>query len=304
MNSFLIALANPLFHALANHLDKYIISRYLKHSSVGALVLITSLFSVVALPIIFVLNPGVLNSIPFNNIVILAINGGFLVLAMTFYFYALKEDEASLVAPFFQLVPVFGFFLGYFILGETLLKNQIAGALLIAIGGAFLSVYFSGHKIKFRKRLTLLMLGSSLLYSANAVIFKSIAQHQGFLDSLFWDMLGKCIFGGVLFIFATSFRKDLIRLIKVNNFSVIGYLFLAETFTLIGEVALIFAVLSAPVALIQSIGGLQPLFVLIIGVFITLFLPKFGKESLQRNDILQKSIGVSIITVGVYFLSF
>src|SRR6185503_10798773 len=112
MNWFLIALINPVAHAFANHLDKYILSRFLKGGSAGSFILFMSLFAVVALPVILILNPGVFSSITALRAIVLMINGGFLVAAILFYIYALNLDEASFVGPFFQLVPVFGFFLG------------------------------------------------------------------------------------------------------------------------------------------------------------------------------------------------
>lgn len=303
MNPFFIALLNPLFHAIANHTDKYIISKYIKGVGVGALVLISSFFSAIVLPFVYIVNPDVLTSVPFYQGLVLALNGAFLMLGIICYFYALAEDETSLVAPFFQLIPVFGFIIGYFALGETLLGNQIAGSILIILGGIFLSLKFGEGKIKLKTKLIVLMLGSSLLYAINAVIFKSIAIHQGFLDSLFWDMLGKFALGVILFLLVIPYRQAFIKVVKTNRALIIFWLLVTEFLTLVGEIALIFAVLYAPVALIQSIGGLQPLFVLILGIIITVFFPKFGQESLNKSVLLQKSIGVAVITAGVYFLS-
>src|SRR3990167_8405434 len=115
---FFIALIPPLVHASVNHIDKHLISKYLKGGEVGSLVLFSALFAVVALPIIVWMDPAVV-SISQNDAVLLMINGGLLVGAYICYFYALNKDEASIVVPLFQLVPLFGFGLGYFFLGET-----------------------------------------------------------------------------------------------------------------------------------------------------------------------------------------
>ena len=42
------------------------------------------------------------------------------VCAAVCYLYALGIDEASFVTPFYQTVPIFAYFLGYFVLGETI----------------------------------------------------------------------------------------------------------------------------------------------------------------------------------------
>jgi drug/metabolite transporter (DMT)-like permease len=302
MNWFLIALINPVAHAFANHLDKYILSRYMKGGSVGALILFTTLLAIIILPVIVIVHPQVFDTISVFRAVILMLNGCLLSLAIIFYLYALHTDEASFVAPFFQLVPIFGIGLGYLILNEVLRQQELIGVILIVFGGILLSLELANGPLRFKKKLLLLMVGSSFFYAVNGVVFKSIAVHQGFLDSLFWDMTGKVLLGLALFALVKPYRHQFINLIKVNRFSIIGFSILTEIIGIIGEIALVLAVLFAPVALVQSVGGLQPLFVFLIGVVITLFLPRLGQESLQPKLLLQKIAGIVLMTAGVYAL--
>lgn len=302
MNWFLIALINPVVHAFVNHFDKFLLSKYLKGGTVGALILFSSLFAVFALPIIYFFDPNVIGSLTGLQILVLMVNGVFLTLAIIFYLYALDSDEASYVAPFFQLIPVFGFIVGYLLLGEVLAGGQLLGGSLIVFGSLLLSLELNGSGTRVKKKLVLLMLGSSFFYAINAVIFKSIASEAGFLTSVFWDMTGKFVFGVILFAAVKSYREQFLYLIRASGKAVVGLNVLNEIMSLVGEFALVFAVLFAPVALVQSVGGLQPMFVLIFGVIITLFFPSFGQESFQRKHLAQKIIGIVIITVGVYLL--
>ena len=303
MNWLFIALLNPVFHAFNNHIDKYILNRYMKGGSVGAIILFMALFSIVALPVIYALHPTIFNNINWLNTIILIANGCLLVLAILFYFYALNDDEASFVAPFFQLIPVIGFILSYLILGEVLQGKQIWAAAIIVAGSFILSLDLSKRKTKFRQRMILLMLASSFFYAINAVIFKAVAIHQGFLDSLFWDMSGKFLFGVVLFLSIKPYREQFLHVIKVNKFFVIELSMFNELISLIAEAALVLAVLFAPVALVQSVAGLQSVFLLIIGIFLTIFLPKLAKESLTPKVLWQKIISIVIITIGVILIS-
>lgn len=302
MNWFLIALINPVAHAFINHFDKYLISKFIKGGAVGALILFSSLFAVVLLPILLIIDFGILSNITLFRAVILMVNGTFLTLAILLYLYALEHEEASIVAPLFQLIPVFGFIAGYFILGETISGNEIAAAALIIVGGAVLSMEFAGRKSKLKWRLVALMIGSSLFYAVNAVIFKSIAVDQGFTDSLFWDMLGKVLLGVGLFLGVKSYRDQFLNLLKSNRYTVIGLNVINEIIGLVGEVALIFAVLFAPVVLVQSVGGLQPMFVFLFAILFTFLFPSFAKESFAKRDLIQKVLGIVIITAGVYLL--
>lgn len=302
MNWFLIALINPIAHAFINHFDKYLISKFIKGGAVGALILFSSLFAVVLLPILFVINPEILTGITTFRAAVLMVNGTFLTIAILLYLYAIESEEASIVAPLFQLIPVFGFIFGYFILGETISGNEMWAAALIVIGGIILSLELAGRGTRFKWKLALLMLGSSIFYAVNAVIFKSIAVEQGFVDALFWDMLGKVLLGIVLFLAVRSYREQFINLLKSNKYTIIGLNVVNEIIGLAGEIALILAVMFAPVVLVQSVGGLQPMFVFLFAVLFTVFLPKFAQESFTKKDIAQKVIGIVIITAGVYLL--
>lgn len=302
MNWFLIALINPIAHAFVNHFDKYLLSKYVKGGTVGALILFSSLFAVFALPIIYFINPGVIGGITFMQGVILMVNGAFLTIGIILYLYAIDSDEASYVAPFMQFYPVFGFILGFLLLKEVLSVNQIFAGVLIVVGSIILSYELTPGKKKFKLRLVALMLGACFFYSINAVIFKMIAVDEGFTTSLFWDMAGKFVFGLILFLSLKSYQTEFIGMIKNNGIKVVILNVINEIIGLVGEIATVFAVLFAPVAMVQSLTGLQPVFVLILGIFLTLVFPKFVKESLSRNHLLQKIIGVVIVTVGVFLL--
>lgn len=73
MRWFFIALIGPILYAFANHTDKYLISRYFKNGEVGALIIFSSIFSIIALPIVLFIHPTVFN-VSFFQGVVLAIN--------------------------------------------------------------------------------------------------------------------------------------------------------------------------------------------------------------------------------------
>lgn len=303
MQWFLIALVNPIAHAFVNHFDKYLISKYFRDVSVGVLILFSALFAIFALPILFFLSPTVFSSVTWSQALILMVNGCLLVVAIMFYLYALESDEASVVAPLFQLIPVFGFIFGFFILGETLEVGQVIPGTIILLGSILLSLELGENGTKFKTKLALLMLGSSLFYGLNAVVFKAVAVELGFVNSLFWDMTGKVVLGLVLFCLIKSYRVHFLDLLKRSRTSLILLNSINEVIGLAGEIALVLAVLFAPVVLVQLVGGLQPLFVFIFGLLITLLFPRFGQESLQTRHLIQKIVGIVVISVGAYYLT-
>ncbi len=76
MNWFFLALIGPLLYASTNHIDKVLLEKYFKVGGVGALMLFSSLLSVLALPIFYLADPTVL-SVGNKHIFVLALVGFF-----------------------------------------------------------------------------------------------------------------------------------------------------------------------------------------------------------------------------------
>jgi drug/metabolite transporter (DMT)-like permease len=301
MNWFLIALIGPVLYAISNHIDKYILERYFKDGEAGAVVLFSSLFSVIALPIIYIIDPEVF-SLSIKTSVILLLNGSLNIFCLILYFKALRDDDVSTVVPFYQMIPVFSFILGYFVLGEVLSLRQIFACVLIIIGAIILSFDLTGAKIYLKKRVVFLMLLSAFLYGVEGVIFKFIAMEQGIWVSAFWDFSGNLLIGVLLFIFVASYRKDFLWVMKVNSLSALSVCSFNEFIFLIAEGSYLYAVMLAPVVLINTVNGFQPAFVFILGIILTLFFPKIVREPISKNILIQKISAIGVITAGTVIL--
>jgi drug/metabolite transporter (DMT)-like permease len=170
MSWFFIALCAPFLLACANHNDKFLLSRYLREKSIGSIVILSSLFSGVAIPIVLFIQPDACD-IGLIQGSALVVTGMSSILAAVCYLHALAIDEASFVTPFNQTVPVFAYFLGYSILGETITLVQGLGSFVIIIGALALSFEFGRRGMRFKRNVVALMLGASLLSAVNGVIF-------------------------------------------------------------------------------------------------------------------------------------
>src|SRR5438874_7741302 len=127
MTWFWLALAAQFLFSAGTHVDKYLISKYLKGAAPGSLIIFSSLFGFVVMPAAYAIHPNVLDiSLPHVGILV---GGGFLnITAIVLYLYALSRDEASVVAPLFQMIPIFSYALAFVVLHETLSAKQMAGA--------------------------------------------------------------------------------------------------------------------------------------------------------------------------------
>jgi drug/metabolite transporter (DMT)-like permease len=302
MNWFFIALWAPFLLACANHNDKFLLSRYLKDKSIGAIVVFSSLFSGVAIPIVLLIQPDVYEVSLVQGSALVAI-GILSVCAAVCYLYALDLDEASFVTPFYQTVPIFAYVLGYFILGETITLAQGLGSSVIVVGALALSLEFGRRRIRFKRNVVALMLAASLLSAINGVIFKLIAVDKGFWVSLFWGFFGQVVAGLTLVVSVPSYRRDFLDLFKQQKVAGFGLIALSKTLVSVSEAVTLYATLLAPVALVFLVNSFQPLFVFILGIVLTLFLPRVASESLAPVKMLQKGVGICLMLVGGYLIS-
>jgi drug/metabolite transporter (DMT)-like permease len=302
MSWFFIALWAPFLLACANHSDKFLLSRYLKEKSIGAIVILSSLLSAVAIPIVLLVRSDV-HDVSLVQGAAVAANGMLSVCAAVCYLYALDVDEASFVTPFLQTVPIFAYILGYFVLGETITLAQGLGSFVIMAGALALSLELGQRGMRFRRTVVALMLGASFLSAINGVIFKLVAIDRGFWVSVFWGLVGQVLAGLILLVGVPSYRRDFLDLFRRQAVAAVGVIALSKTLFSISEAVTLYATLLAPVALVLLVNSFQPVFVFALGALLTLFFPRLAEESLGRVKMLQKAAGIGLMLVGGYLIS-
>ena len=300
MNWFFIALIAPVLWAITNHIDKHLINKYFKGGGVGALLIFSSLIGIFVLPLILIIQPNVFSIEPLLALLI-TFNGFLYVLGLLPYYYALRDDEASVVVPLFQTIPVFSYILAFIVLGETLTSIQIIASLLIIIGAILLSLDLNKKKLK--KKVFWLMLLASFSVALNGLIFKFVAIKGDFWTTSFWEYIGFAILSIILLIFINPYRKQFLSALKLNRIPVLSWSTANEIFNITAKMVMNFATLLAPLALVWMVNSFQPFFVLIFGVILTLFFPYLGKETLVKKHLIQKIVAIAIMFTGVYILN-
>lgn len=298
-----IALVPPALFAVSNYLDKYLLEKYFKHQGNGALIIFSSLIGFVALPFILIFTRGVFD-LPVSDAVLITINGMLYVIALLPYFAAMREDEASVAAPLFQFIPVFGYILGYFMLGEALSLAQIAASLLIVIGGFVLSFDSTPGEWRFKWRILGMMTLSSVLMALNSVAFKFFALDASYWVTSFWGYVGLGLIGVLFLLLAPISRRQFMSVFRANSAGALGINSLNELVNIIGMFILNYALLLAPVAFIFLAGAAQPLFILVYGVILTMLFPRVIEENLERRVLIQKGIAVAILVGGAFLLDY
>ena len=224
MNWFLIALIAPLAYSIANFIDKILLSKYFRSFSLFVFIIYSAITTIILLPIFIIFGGTGILQIPLNDILILIAAGICQAVAIYFYLFALYREDTSLVVPFFQLIPIFSFILGFFILNEVLSTGQIIGSAIIIFGAAILSFEIEeGKKIRFRRHVISAMILMSLLVALGGVLFKFVVVSNNFWLSNFLESVGFALVGSTIFIFRKKDRNEFFHIGIDRKDSSLGY---------------------------------------------------------------------------------
>ena len=202
------------------------------------------------------------------------------------------------------MIPVFSFILGYLFLGETLNINQIIGGIIILVSSVFISLNITEiKKIHMKWDVFLLMVFSSILYSLNFIFFKYFVVETNFFIASFWEYVGFGLFGIFLMVFIKSYREGFINVLKTNRTQVLAVNITNEIVNIIAKVSFNYATILAPVTLIWIVNGIQPFFVFLFGIILTILFPKISKEDISKRTLLQRGLAIVVITLGAYLVN-
>ncbi len=299
---FLLALVGPLLYSFSNHIDKILLTKYFKDGGVGTLILVSSLLSIIAVPLFYCIDPTVLD-VSRESILIL---GGLAILDIILlwaYLLAMKDSEASVVIVFYQLVPVLGLIFGYFILGEVITQAQLVAVAIIILGTTIVSFEIdSENNVKPRWKTVLFMSIACLCWAIELVIFKSVALEENVVRSLFWKHVALVLVGVIIFTLIPSYRKQFEIALKSNSVAILGLNALNEILYMLGTMAVAFAAMLAQVGLVLLTETYQAIFVFAIGIVLTTYFPHISEENIKAKNLWQKFFAICVTGIGTYLL--
>ncbi len=304
MNWFFIALGAPFLWAFVNIADHYLISKYSKKDkerSSGGLVIFSSFIGFFIAFFILIFNSGVFD-IPTSDKVLLLFAGALTVVWIVLYLFTLEIEDVSAVVPWFLSVPVFGYVLGYFFLGEILATQQVIGSVVIFLGLILLSINFSGDAKTLKKKPLLYMTLACFLIAVSGVIFKYVTVEDNFWVSSFWEYMGLGITGLLIYIFSSKHRAEFMHMNTEGGKNIFLVNVLSELMTISGNLLTNFALLLAPVTMVFLVGSFQPAIVLFMTLVATKFFPDIVKEDTSRKILFPKILSIFIIILGSVIL--
>jgi transporter family protein len=293
------ALVGTVFFSAAGVLDKFLLSSYTCDSKAYIIcqVLAQQVFTIPILAII-----GIDFVYP-ESAMAMAL-GALQLLPSLFYLRAVQVEEASRVAALEYFYPVFVFLGAFLFLGESLAPKHCIGGLLLVI-----SVLLISYKHKGKGSFSLSPLSPALRpfisYWISMAIYcialKYLLASMNEWQLYAWSSLGS-LMAALPLLLNPSVRVEVLGFFKSGT-SAVGTLVSEETFMFLGIIFSIFAYALGSVALVTSVGALQPMMTLILVVVLGIFLPGRVKEELDRNSLIQKGLSSIVIIIGIYLVS-
>lgn len=291
----LFSILTALFWASANIIDKFIFTRWVVRPIIP--VIVGGIIGLLASLIIY-LTQGFVELSMINTFWgILA--GIFYVLSILFYFKAVKIEEISRVIPLYYLMNFFILFLAFIFLGEVLTPIKYLGVFFLAIGAILVSQKDSIN-FKFNKAFWFMVLASGAI-AVSTVITKYLLNFADYW-TIFSYTRGIGAMIALLPVIYLNFN-DLIGEVKKNGKKTIGLMSVSETLNVSGGLFITLAISVGSVTLVNALASVQPFFVLLFALIISIFYPAIFKEDIKKANIFIKVIAIILIFIGVILIT-
>ncbi|MEA3342763.1 MAG: EamA family transporter [archaeon] len=298
MESWLIyTIITYFLWALTNVIDKSFLDKKFKRPFIYAL--FGGLFHLA----VIILIPFVGFSMPaLSNVIIGLFAGSLHLICLIIYFKALSHDDASIVVPLGSITALMVLVLSFIFLGESLSEREFIAFFFFLSGGVLLSIKNSMFKkIQFTPALKYILI-SSFMFACTLILMKYTFNNVPFFEGFILLRMGTVL--ACVILLAKKENRSPLK-IQYNELALKPKLVFASN-QIIGISGLFFlslAISLGSVSLINAAQGTQYLFLFLLALICTRFLPKLFKEELNKEIIAKKAIAILLISIAVYLLN-
>lgn len=290
--------------SLTNIVDKHLTHKHASDGNVWGILILSCLFPAILLPIAY--NFSVTEIMIHSSVTPLFFSGVLMVAWIYFYLKALSEEDTSVVMTLLVLAPVFGLLLGRIFLGEVISVNQLLASFLIIAGALVISYKKSDSSVSFTQHYRVLFYAiiASCIIGLMLTFFKGGTSDGDVWYSIFWRSSGMVVTGIFLCMFVPKVQDKFLDLIAEYSRTTIGLNTLNESLTLVGDVLFGFAVLLAPIMIIQTTESYQPFFIIVISFILARLGVTSVEEKYDSKTLLLRLTSILLVCAGSILLLF
>lgn len=282
-------------------MDKFILAK-----SVSKPIVFVFYSTIFVLPTFLLLPFGINMPTVWTDYMIFGISGFCFALALWTLYIAIQASEISHVGPLVGAVmPFFILFLSRIFLGEKLGPYGVLAAVILIVGSLVISFDFNEKKRGWHGAMSWGIL-TGFLFAVSHVISKYAYDSYGFYSGFVLTKLPIGIFGGILLLSPTVralfAKKQKTSADKAHNKKVFILVVGDIGLGVVAATMLQYATALGSVTLVNALAGAQYAMLIIFVALISRFFPKILKETFTKKEIIQKSVAVVIISLGLVLL--
>ena len=283
--------------AFCSLIDKIVISKGHIRSPFVYIVLngVTNIF------LIFLLPFTSFEPLKFTDFLIVLFAGAAHSTAVTLYYKAVQYDEISRIKVMNQLSPVFVLILSILFLGEILTKIHFIGFILL-LGAGMMVSYRNGKKSFMLSKAFYYMLAAAFVDAFGIIAEKHILNVTSFWNAFLWLRLASFVSLAVLLV--PSVRNDFISTFKGMKTRIKQLLGFKMIIDFLAFIFAVYALFKGPASLVTVLSSsVGPLFMFLIALLFSIYLPKIVKEAAGKKIILIKISAIALIIAGIVFVN-
>ncbi len=296
-----LAVASYFFTAIANIIDKLVLTKYLKAPAIYAFYVgFLGILAIVLLP--FGVTLPAMGELLFS----LLVGAGFIISLYVMYAGFLRGETTRVATLIGGSLPIYTFALSYLFLGERLDMNELFAFIFLIAGMAVLSseaVVRSVRKQRTNSYIRIALI-AGLLFSLTFVGTDLVYTQQSFIAGFFWMRMG-AVLAALGLLLVPTWRKLIVADIKApqqEQSKSKGLIMTNQVIGACGFILLNLAIDAGSVTLVNAMQGLQYVFIFILAAVIGRFVPEV-REAATRRSVIEKVVAMILIMTGLVFLA-
>jgi drug/metabolite transporter (DMT)-like permease len=257
--------------------------------------------------LIFLLAPFVDFFVPsLSNFLLACLVGALFIVALFWFYKALRLFEASRVVPVVgALSPIFSFVIAFFFAGAREEFFFLKGlAFFFLVSGSF---FIALERTKVSWKSFVFSSVSAFFFSLFFILQKNLFQSMNsFWNSLIWMSVGSFLVALFFFAFFKETRQGVSLHKKAFDKKTAFLFFVNKAFSGLGGLMQRWAVFLTPgfieVPLVQGLQGIQYAFLFLLTLVFSRRFPTILKEEISKKIVLKKSLAIAMITIGLALL--
>ena len=197
--------------------------------------------------------------------------------------------------------PIFIFALTWLFWGPQLISNTNILAFVLLVLGSFLISF--ERKSKTNASYLKITLLAALLFSLDYIFSKKVFLYypNNFLEGFIWMRVFVFLFA-LIFLISKNNRKEIFKKQNITDRKTQIIFICTHSSGGIANVLQGFAISLAPIAflpIVNSLRGIQYVFLFLMTLLLSVFFPKILKEETSKGIIVQKIISIVLIVLGL-----